>query len=320
MNELLSMRAYVKVVEVGSFTEAARQISTTKSVIINRVNQLEEHLQIELLHRSTRKLTLTDTGLDYYQRCIRLLSDLDEAKSAVSSIEWGLTGTFRVSCISSFASAYLADEICNYRLEHPELNIEFQVHDRFCDPVQEGFDVSLQPTDLKRDILEKVNILPMRRIIVATSEYLEKYGMPKSPNEIKNHHFAHNNHVEPENIIRFLGKRKITAVRFKPVISTNTVWLLRSAVLQGQCMAMMPIFFIERELISGELIPVLPKIRIQHAVLSAYYRKTAFVPMKVKVFLNDMKRKYGEYPPWERRLAEHRPELKKVLGPDTNNS
>ena len=315
MNELLSMRAFVKVVEVGSFAEAARQIGTAKSVITTRVNQLEEHLQLELLHRSTRKLSTTDTGLDYYQRCVRLLSDLDEAKSAVSSIEWGLTGTFRVSCISSFSAAYLTDDVCNFRTEHPELNIELNVHDRFCDPVHEGFDLSLQPSDIHRDILEKVQIMPMRRFVVATPDYIEKYGMPRQPEDLKQHQIAHNNYVGPENVISFVRNGKLIPVRFQPAITGNSIWLVRSAVMQGECMGMMPIFFIEKELIAGDLVPVLADLRIEHPVLSAYYRKTTFVPMKVKIFLNDLRKKYGEFPPWEKRLARHRPELKAVLGP-----
>jgi len=288
MNELLSMRAYVKVVEVGSFAEAARQIGTAKSVVTTRVNQLEAFLQIQLLHRSTRKLTMTDTGLDYYQRCIRLLSDFDEARLAVSSIEWELTGTFRVSCISSFASTYLSNDICNFRLEHPDLNIELQVHDRFCDPVQD----------------------------VATPEYIEKNGMPRSPEELKTHSFAHNNNVEPGNVVRFSADGKNSEVNLNPVIWGNSAWIVRSAIMQGQCFGMLPIFFIEKELISGELVTLLPELRVTHGYISAYYRKTAFVPMKIKVFLNYLKRKYGEFPPWERRLAEHRPKLKMALGPE----
>jgi len=316
MNELLSMRAYVKVVEVGSFAEAARQIGTAKSVVTTRVNQLEAFLQIQLLHRSTRKLTMTDTGLDYYQRCIRLLSDFDEARLAVSSIEWELTGTFRVSCISSFASTYLSNDICNFRLEHPDLNIELQVHDRFCDPVQEGFDLSLQSSEVTKNILEKVEILAARRLIVATPEYIEKNGMPRSPEELKTHSFAHNNNVEPGNVVRFSADGKNSEVNLNPVIWGNSAWIVRSAIMQGQCFGMLPIFFIEKELISGELVTLLPELRVTHGYISAYYRKTAFVPMKIKVFLNYLKRKYGEFPPWERRLAEHRPKLKMALGPE----
>ncbi len=129
MNELQCIRAFIRVVEVGSFVGAARQIGTAKSVITKRVNQLEEHLQLELLHRSTRKLTLTDTGANFYQRCSRIVSELDDAKSATKSIEWALSGVLRVSCISSFTASYLARDLCLFQQEHPELQIELQQHD-----------------------------------------------------------------------------------------------------------------------------------------------------------------------------------------------
>ncbi|MGB5246201.1 MAG: LysR family transcriptional regulator, partial [Woeseia sp.] len=132
MNELQCIRAFTRVVEAGSFAEAARQLGTAKSVITKRVNQLEEHMQLELLHRSTRKLNLTDTGADFYQRCVRIIAELDEAKSAVKSIEWALSGQLRVSCISSFTASYLADDLCVFQREHPELQIELQQHDRVC--------------------------------------------------------------------------------------------------------------------------------------------------------------------------------------------
>lgn len=196
MNELNSLRAFVKVVEVGSFAEAARQMGTSKSVVTKRVNQLEEHLQLELLQRSTRRLSITDTGSALYERCVGVLAELDEAKSEVSSVEWGLSGTFRVSCISSF-----------------------------------------------------------------------------------------------------------------------TVWQLRAAVLWGDCVAMMPAFFIEKELVAGELVPVLPKLRIKSANLSAYFRKTPFVPMKIRIFLNFLSQRYGDFPPWEQRLIAAKPELSGLLGP-----
>ena len=112
MDELKSIRSFVKVVEAGSFAEAARQEGIAKSVITKRINQLESHMEMELLQRSTRKMSLTDTGANFYERCVKIVGDLDNAKSAVSTMEWGLSGTFRVSCISSFTSVCLAQDLC----------------------------------------------------------------------------------------------------------------------------------------------------------------------------------------------------------------
>lgn len=315
MNELSSLRAFVKVVEVGSFAEAARQMGTAKSVVTKRVNQLEEHLQLELLQRSTRRLSITDTGSALYERCVHILADLDEAKSEVSSVEWGLTGTFRVSCVSSFTAAYLARDVCEFQMEHPNLRIELQQHDRICDPVQEGFDVCLQPTAPPSEIMEAVDLLPLRRMVVATPSYLSRHGSPKTPADLAEHRFAHNSHIHPTYSINFMEGQKTIRAPFTPVMLTNTVWQLRAAVLWGDCIAMMPAFFIEQELLSGELVALLPDYRVQSATLAAYYRKTTFVPMKIRIFINFLRRRYGDFPPWEKRLIEAKPELSELLAP-----
>ena len=315
MNELNSLRAFVKVVEVGSFAGAARQMGTSKSVVTKRVNQLEEHLQLELLQRSTRRLSITDTGSALYERCVQILAELDEAKSEVSAVEWGLSGTFRVSCISSFTAAYLARDLCEFQMEHPNLQIELQQQDRICDPVQEGLDVCLQPTAPPSKIVEAMDLLPLRRMVVATPAYLSRHGEPSLPEELAAHRFAHNSHVQPTYAIDFHDGKNTVQAPFTPIMLTNTVWQLRAAVLWGDCMAMMPIFFIEKELATGELVPVLPSLRIKSAKLSAYFRKAPFVPMKIRIFLNFLRQRYGDFPPWEQRLIEAKPELSSLLGP-----
>ncbi len=314
MDELKSIRAFVKIVEAGSFAEAARQTGIANSVMTKRINQLEEHMEIELLQRSTRRLSITDTGASFYERCVRLLNDLDSAKAEASSMEWGLTGMFRVSCISSFTAPYLADDLCSFQAEHPNLRIELQQHDRFCDPVQEGFDVCLQPAGKPGSILDAVEVLPLRRVIVASKEYAARHGLPQTPDELSQHRNALNNHVSPDYAIGFVRDGEVQSVPIDPVILTNTIWLLRAAVLQGECLAMMPVFFIEKELISGDMVAVLPSYQVQGTSLMAYYRKSQFVPMKVRIFVNHLRRKYGSAPPWEQRLLTALPELAGALG------
>lgn len=318
MNELDCIRAFVKVVEAGSFAEAARQTDTVKSVITKRVNQLEEHLELQLLQRSTRNLTITDGGAEFYERSIHFLSVLDQAKAAVSSAEWGLTGTLKVSCISSFASRYLADDICAFQKEHPDLKLELQLHDRVCDPVQEGFDVCLQVSQKQSNVLEKVDILPIRRLIVATPGYVKRNGRPDGPEDLSQHKYAHNSFIESNCPIRFLnsGDRKLVSV--EPAIYTNSIWMLYAAVMSDRYISPMPAFFIEKELINGELVALLPETELEWPVLSAYYRRSEFVPMKVRIFVNFLRKKYGEHPPWERRLLAERPELSIALGAAAN--
>ena len=313
MNELECIRAFVKVVEAGSFAEAARQKGTAKSVITKRVNQLEEHLELQLLQRSTRRLSITDGGADFYERSVQVLAQLDHAKTAVSSVEWGLSGNFRVSCISSATAAFLAEDLCEFQLEHPDLKIELQQHDRFCDPIQEGYDVCLQPFGEPTGMLEKVDVFPIRRLVVATPEYINACGVPLNPDDLKSHRIAHNNHVQPECSIDIAKDGTTHTVSMQPHIMTNTIWLLHAAVKSNTCMAIMPVFFIEKELISGELVPVSPNISVHHAQFSAFYRRSSFVPIKVRIFVNFLKRKY-ESPPWHSRVIQSCPHLAGPLG------
>ncbi len=314
MNELKCIRAFVKVVEVGSFAEAGRQTDTAKSVIATRINQLEEHLELQLLQRSTRRLSVTDAGTEFYERCVHLLAEFEQAKAAVHSTEWALSGTFRVSCNSSVIAAFLAQDLCEFRSQHPQLQIELRQHDRFCDPVQEGYDVSIQPTSALPGTLQRTEVFPARRIVVATPQYLETHGHPTCPADLQDHNLAHNDHVEPDCILRFDNGNETETVQIKPVVRTNTIHMLYAEVTQHNCIAMMPVFFIERELISGQLVPVLPNLTVSSAAIYAYYRKSAFVPMKVRIFINGLRNKYGNFPPWEKRLLEKHPEYAGLLG------
>lgn len=316
MNELECMRTFVKVAEVGSFAEAGRQLNTAKSAITKRISQLEEHLELQLFQRSTRRLAITEGGAVFYQRCIDILVDLDRAKSEVSQLEWSLGGAFKVSCISSFTQAYLANDLCEFQGRHPDLQIDLRQHDRYCDPVQEGFDLSIQPKGTHSAVLEEIEILPLKRLIVGSPGYFEKHGKPNSPDELKNHRLAHNSHIQPEFNLRLERGGETQSVPFIPAMLTNTIVLLHAAVKNDDCLAMMPVFYIEKEISSGDFVPVLTDYRIEKAQLCAYYRKSSFVPMKARIFLNTLKDKYSPHPPWEERILRSRPELAYALGFD----
>ncbi len=314
MNEFDCIRTFVKVVEVGSFAEAARQTGTAKSVISKRVNQLEDHLELQLLQRSTRRLTVTDAGTEFYERCAHVLAEYEQAKASVHTTEWALSGTFRVSCNSSVIAAFLARDLCEFRAQHPQLQVDLRQHDRFCDPVQEGYDVSLQPASVPPGNLQITELFTMRRVVVATPEYLEQFGCPKYPDQLHGHQFAHNDHIEPDCTLRFKRGDDLETVLIKPVVKTNTIYMLYEQVMQHSCMAMMPIFFIEKELISGRVVPVMPDLAVSSAKFCAYYRKSAFVSMKVRIFMNFLRNKYGEFPPWEQRVLEEHPAYAHLLG------
>ncbi len=309
MDQLNSMRAFVNVVETGSFAAAARLMGLSPSVITKRINQLEDHLDAELLRRSTRQLTVTDMGSAYYERCARIVAEVDEARSSVKSMDVGLSGLFRISCTGSFASSFMANDICEFQREHPDLRIDFRANDYIYDPIAEGYDLCIQPRDILNDTITKRPIVHLHRLLVASPAYASKYGLPKQPGEIVNHRVAMNDFVTPDHTINLHNARERHEIQIKPMMLTNSINLLESAVRTGEFIALVPIFYFADKLANGSVLPVLDNFLLPRAELSAYFRRSPHVPMKIRALVNFLLSKYGNVPPWQDSILERMPNL-----------
>jgi DNA-binding transcriptional LysR family regulator len=303
VDELQSIRAFIRVAETGSFAAAARSMHVSKSVITKRVNELEWRLKSQLLQRTTRRLTLNDAGNSYFERAIRIIADLEEAQTAVTSLTTGLTGVLRVSCIASFAAAQLCTDLRVFQQQHPGLTIEFTHNDRVYDAIQEGYDVCIQPSDILGDGIIRKQIVTIRRLLVATPAHLARYGCPALPGEISARKCAHNSFIQPATCISFSRDGAIELVPIQPVVLSNSIWMIREAILNGECIGVLPTYFIVDELRSGAVVPVLEAYEVSTVVMSAFYRRSKWVPAKVRLFLGFLAERYGDMPPWERRLA-----------------
>ena len=309
MDEMNNMRAFVNVVEAGSFAAAARSMALSPSVITKRIKQLEDHLDVELLRRSTRALTVTDMGSTYYERCARIVAEVDEARSSLKSIDVELSGLFRISCTASFAAKYMNDDVCEFQNRHPDLRIDFRSNDYIYNPIAEGYDLCIQVRDILSDTITKRPIVFLHRLLVASPEYAKKYGLPESPEQISEHRVALNDFVTPEHTIHFSKGEKRYEVPIKPMVLTNNIGLLESAVKHGDYIALVPIFYFADKLADGSVIPVLDNYLLSRAELSAYFRRSGHVPRKIRAFLNFLLEKYGETPPWRTSILERMPNL-----------
>ena len=314
MDELAGIRMFVRVVEGGSFVSAARRLGVSKSVITKRVKELEDRLKAQLLVRSTRRLTLTDAGASYFERCARVVAELDEAQSAVRSLTVGLSGTLRLSCIASFLAHQLGRDVCRFQQQHPELLVELHHNDRIYDPIQEGYDICIQPSEIGGQDIIRQPIVQLRRLVVAAPDYFERHGRPNHPGELALHRFAHNNYILPISDITFTGPSgTVRTPPIRPVVLSNSIWMIREAALSGDCLAILPIYSIVDELRSGALVPVFDDFMVQSAMLSAFYRRSPQVPAKVRMLLKYLIEQYDDRPPWEQRLVYDRPHLRRIL-------
>jgi DNA-binding transcriptional LysR family regulator len=322
MDELAGIRMFVRVVEGGSFVAAARHLGVSKSLITKRVKELEGRLKAQLLIRSTRRLTLTDAGASYFERCVRIVAELDEAQSAVRSLTVGLTGTLRVSCIASFLAHELSRDVCRFQQQHPELVVELHHNDRIYDPIQEGYDICIQPSDIGGEDIVRQPIVALRRLLVAAPDYFERHGRPKHPDELISHRCAHNNYILPIADITFTGPHgPVRIPPIRPIVLSNSIWMIREAALTGDCVAILPIYSITDELRNGALVPVFEDFRVSAAMLNAFYRRSPQAPAKVRTLLKYLSAQYDGQPPWERLLFRDRPHLRRIVhGPECDSS
>ena len=187
MDRLASMETFVRVVETGSFSAAARQLRVGQPAISKSVAQLEEYLGVKLLTRSTRGLTPTEAGLGYLERARRALEEAAEAELAARGAGAGLKGRLRVCAAVTFARIHLIPLLPKFLAQNPELDLEVVLDDRQIDLVQEGIDVALLMGTLMDSALTARRIARCNRLVLGTPAYFDRAGTPSTPSELSKH-------------------------------------------------------------------------------------------------------------------------------------
>ena len=187
MDRLVAMEAFVLVVDTGSFSAAARRLKVGQPAVSKLVAQLEERLGVKLLVRTTRGLTATEAGLNYYERARRSIEEADEAESAARGAGRGLTGRLRICGAVTFARIHLMPRLPEFLARHPELEMEVVLDDRNIDLVQEGIDVALRMGQLSDSSLTAKRIASGRHVVVGTPAYFERTGKPTAPGDLAAH-------------------------------------------------------------------------------------------------------------------------------------
>jgi len=259
MDKLESMRAFVEVVNHSGFAAAGRQLDLSRSVVNKLVAQLEADLDVQLLQRTTRRVSPTDTGRAYYERCVDILAEVSAAERSVAQLQVEPKGTLRVNAPMSFGTMHLAKAIAHFMRRYPDIQLQLTLNDRFIDLLEEGFDVTLRIATLKDDDpLTTHAIAPIRRVICAAPGYLKAYGIPKTPADLLHHdclkygHLATNNHWQ---LIDKDGKQSNVRLRCKGYSNNGEV--LREEAIAGVGIALLPTFIVGQAIQSRQLVQVL---------------------------------------------------------------
>jgi DNA-binding transcriptional LysR family regulator len=301
MDKLTRMRAFAKVVDLGSFSEAARSLRLSRSAVSKYVMELESELGVQLLHRTTRSASATDNGRIYYERCIAILTDIEEADNTVSQHQAAPRGMLRVNAPMSFGTLHLGKAVAAFMKQYPDLRIHLILSDQQLDTVQEGFDVTVRIADMAASSLIARRIAPAHRALCASPEYLKAHGSPKHPSDLRAHELLSYDYLGTGVQWKLTGKDGDHWLNVSSRLCTNNAEILRDAVLQGTGIALLPTFIAGPELRSGKLRTVMTGYRAPELSLCALYPPTRHVSMKVRVFIDFLVGHFGDKPYWDAR-------------------
>ncbi|NJL45077.1 MAG: LysR family transcriptional regulator [Leptolyngbyaceae cyanobacterium SM2_3_12] len=306
MDKFESMRAFAQVVEAGGFAAAARQMGLSRSAVNKLVMNLEDHLQTQLLHRTTRKVSTTDAGRAFYQRCIRLLADLEEAELALTRMQEEPKGSLRINAPMTFGTLHLGPILTDFMAQYPDLKIELALSDRFIDPVDEGFDVTVRIAQVPISANLIVHFLaPSPVVLSAAPTYLERHGLPTQPEELKSHPCLHYGHIAQDNSWTLIGPDQDEyQIPIQGPLCCNNGEVLREAALAGLGIAMLPTFIVGEDLRQRRLQQVLPLYHPPEIGIYGLYPVNRHLSAKVTVLIDFLQGRLGRLAaPW----PTHRP-------------
>ncbi len=294
--DLNSMAVFARVVEEQGFSSAARRLGLSKSAVSKHVAQLEDRIGARLLHRTTRRLRLTDVGAAFYERCARILAEAEEAELAVSHMSSAPRGTLRVSAPVSFGSRYLAAPIAEFARLYPELRLEVVLNDRLVDMVDEGYDLAIRIGKLADSSLIAKRLCLMPMYLVGAEAYLQKHGEPKVPADLAQHNCMEYSLSTTGDVYHFRDGDRDLSVKIEGTMRANNGDILLEGVRQGIGLAFMPAYLCGCDIRAGTLREVLPNFRSSPGAISAVYPHNRHLSVKVRVFVDFLVEHFAEVP------------------------
>jgi DNA-binding transcriptional LysR family regulator len=286
MDKLTSLRAFVKVVELGSFSEAARQLRLSRSAVSKYVGDLEQDLGVQLLNRTTRHASANESGQAYFERALSVLSDLDAADQAVTQLQVTPRGLLRVNAPMSFGTLQLGPAIADFMESYPQLQIHLVLSDDQLDPVQGSFDVTLRIADLESSSLIARKIVPIDRVLCASPGYLAEHGTPGHPDDLREHALLTYGFLLTGNQWKLSGEDGDHWIQPRWPLCVNNAEVLRDAAIKGRGIALLPTFIAGQALRAGTLISFLAAYKAPPLTLYAIYTPTRHLAVKVRLFID----------------------------------
>lgn len=285
MDRFLEMQTFNAVVDAGSFVKAADALNMSKAAVSRYVVDMETRLGVRLLHRTTRRLSLTDEGQVFYARSKELLAELQEAEDEITSRSDAASGLLRINAPFTFGILHLAPLWGAFKAQHPKVTLDVTLADRLVDLVEEGYDVAIRIATLESSTLVSKRLATTRMVLCASPTYLAQHGTPTHPADLAQHSVISYSYWATKDEWRFNGPEGPVSVKTNPCIHTNSGDTCRAAALSHQGVILQPTFLVGKDLSDGTLLELMPEYRSIELGIYAVYPTRKHVSAKVRALI-----------------------------------
>ncbi len=298
MDPISDMAIFVEVVSAGSLSEAGRHLGLSPAVVSKRLARLEDRLGARLVHRTTRSLSLTEEGGSYFERCQRILADIEEAEASVRQGSSAPRGTLKITVPASFGRLHIAPYFSEFMALYPDVAINFVMTDSMIDIVQEGFDLAVRIGRLADSSLIARKLAPNERLICASPEYIAKHGEPKTVDDLLDHNCLVSEQVGDWRFGDDDGGSR--HIRVHGNFMSNNGEVLRRIALDGVGVALMSTWAVSQDLQEGRLVQLLAGFPVTPGTeIYAVYPSTRNLSPKVRAYVDFLAKKFGPRPYWD---------------------
>lgn len=299
MGQLEDMRIFVRVVEAGGVGKAADQLGLAKSGVSRSLVSLENRLGVQLINRTTRRISLSGVGREYYQAAVKLIGDISELDALAANAETSLQGQLRLAVPLSFGLCHLSAAIDEFVRAHPGLTFDIDFSDRLVDLVEQGVDLAIRITALKDSSFKARRICPIRLKLCASPAYLDAHGAPLTPDDLKRHALLGYN-IGAGTALKLTdpqGNEHLVQASSRMVANNGD--FLRDMALAGHGIVLLPTFIAWQALANGALKPVLETYLPAQLSAWAVYPQTRYLSQRARVFIDFLIDRFGETPYWD---------------------
>ncbi len=299
MDKLVSMKVFSRVAKLGSFSAAAEDLGISKAMASKHITALEGTLDVRLLNRTTRKISLTEVGAAYRERVKHILAEIEETELSVSQLNTEPKGTLKMMAPSSFGAFHLSRAAADFMDEYPDINVELILSDREADLAEEGLDLSFSVGELGDSSLIARKVASARMVVCASPEYLEKHGEPKTPDDLTKHSCLLFTPRFPWTEWVFSQNGEEHKVKVSGCLKSNVGDTLRVGAIKGLGLIQQPTYMVGQDIKLGRLKVVLEEYEPAERPINVMYLHRRHLSAKVRVFVDFLIQRFQPIPYWD---------------------